>query len=235
MKKIFLIISFLPLFSSALPQNVGIGTNSPAGKLQVNHRSTPQTPGVLLVDSNQFQSGLIRFRNINSPKFIEAWGYSRSPVSSAEQYLDIWSDSLFIATFRGNGRVGINQLTPSERLDVNGNINLTGMIKANGVSGQPNQVLGTNETGNLAWTDRAQGTAGGNVGFGFWGDCSMNNITEYCPVSDSATFGDYFGHTVSMSGDYAIVGSYGDDGSVGINQGSATVYRFNGTNWVFMQ
>ena len=49
--------------------------------------------------------------------------------------------------------VGVNTTTPSERLDVNGNINLTGTIKTNGTDGQPNQVLMKNGQGDLAWGD----------------------------------------------------------------------------------
>jgi hypothetical protein len=47
--------------------------------------------------------------------------------------------------------VGVGTTTPVERLDVNGNINVTGTIKANGVDGTPNQVLMKNSSGNLAW------------------------------------------------------------------------------------
>jgi hypothetical protein len=49
--------------------------------------------------------------------------------------------------------VGIGNPAPSEKLDVSGNINLTGSIKANGVDGNPNQVLMKNNSGALAWGD----------------------------------------------------------------------------------
>ena len=52
--------------------------------------------------------------------------------------------------------VGIGNLIPAEKLDVNGNINLTGTIKANGTAGLPNQVLTTNSLGNLAWGDMCE-------------------------------------------------------------------------------
>jgi MSHA biogenesis protein MshQ len=40
-----------------------------------------------------------------------------------------------------------------ERLDVNGNINVAGTIKANGVDGQPNQVLMKDQSGAFVWGD----------------------------------------------------------------------------------
>jgi hypothetical protein len=49
--------------------------------------------------------------------------------------------------------VGVGTTTPVERLDVNGNINVAGTIKANGVDGQPNQVLMKNQSGVFAWGD----------------------------------------------------------------------------------
>jgi hypothetical protein len=61
--------------------------------------------------------------------------------------------SLFVSVACFAQQVGIGTTNPSERLDVNGNINVTGTIKANGVDGQPNQVLMKNGTGNLAWAD----------------------------------------------------------------------------------
>ena len=40
--------------------------------------------------------------------------------------------------------VGIGNPIPAEKLDVTGNINVTGTIKANGVDGTANQVLAKN-------------------------------------------------------------------------------------------
>jgi hypothetical protein len=45
---------------------------------------------------------------------------------------------------------------------------------------------------------------------------------------------DYFGYSVHISGDYAIIGAALDD-STHVNQGSASIYHFNGSSWVFMK
>ena len=51
---------------------------------------------------------------------------------------------------------GIGTTTPTEKLDVNGNINVTGTIKANGIDGTANQVLMKNSSGTLAWGDMCE-------------------------------------------------------------------------------
>ncbi len=51
--------------------------------------------------------------------------------------------------------VGIGNPAPAEKLDVTGNINVTGTIKANGVDGTAGQVLSKNNTNNLAWSNTA--------------------------------------------------------------------------------
>lgn len=52
--------------------------------------------------------------------------------------------------------VGIGTNTPSERLDVQGNINVSGTIKVNGTDGTANQVLKKSGTGELAWSSLSE-------------------------------------------------------------------------------
>jgi hypothetical protein len=52
-------------------------------------------------------------------------------------------------------------------------------------------------------------------------------------ASDGAAW-DYFGWSVSISGDLAIVGAWGDDDK-GIDSGSAYIFRWDGTAWVQQQ
>ena len=52
-------------------------------------------------------------------------------------------------------------------------------------------------------------------------------------ASDAAAVG-YFGESVSISGNKAIVGAYGDDDG-GTNSGSVYLFKFNGTSWIETQ
>jgi hypothetical protein len=50
-------------------------------------------------------------------------------------------------------------------------------------------------------------------------------------VASDRGSGDYFGYSVSISGDTLVVGSYGDDIGVNYDQGSAYVYMRSGSAW----
>ena len=53
--------------------------------------------------------------------------------------------------FAQNVGIGTNQ--PTEILDVRGNVNISGTLKANGVVGSSGQLLSIANNGNLAWSD----------------------------------------------------------------------------------
>jgi hypothetical protein len=154
MKTIIFLLAILITGINAAAQNVGISTNNPQAKLEINHTTTGNRPGLLLRDSSAFQAGSIKMQNISSGRNFQL-DASQFGTGKGLGYLDINADSTpFIATFRSNGNVGIGQYDPIEKLDVNGNVNIaTGTIKANGVAGQPGQMLMTNNSGQLQWAN----------------------------------------------------------------------------------
>jgi len=125
-----------------------------------------------------------------------------------------------------DGSVGIGTYLPSEKLDVNGNIKFSGELKPGGVSGNNGQVLQSNGDGTMGWTD-ASTSSGGSVGYGTWGGCDMANFSEYLPVTQDDPNLGAFGTSVSINGNYAIVGAQQDGGPAGTNQGSASIYSRN--------
>ncbi|MBW7839565.1 MAG: FG-GAP repeat protein, partial [Chitinophagaceae bacterium] len=87
-----------------------------------------------------------------------------------------------------------------------------------------------------AWGPVSKSGAGNTAGYGTWGDCSSNNISEYYPVTDATgSADDDFGYSVSISGNCAIVGAPYDDVGTNVDQGSASIYQWDGTGWVMMQ
>ena len=52
--------------------------------------------------------------------------------------------------------VGIGTGTPTQKLDVNGNVNVSGNLLIGGVAGQANQVLTTDNGGNTVWANLSQ-------------------------------------------------------------------------------
>ncbi|MFZ1527253.1 MAG: glycine-rich domain-containing protein [Ferruginibacter sp.] len=62
----------------------------------------------------------------------------------------------FIPVYCFSQNVGIGTTAPTELLDVNGNVNVRGTIKANGSDGNANQVLMKNNNGVLSWGDLSQ-------------------------------------------------------------------------------
>ena len=134
--------------------------------------------------------------------------------------------------------VGIGTTTPSEKLQVAGNIKAD-TVKPNAIKFTPNagagKILTSDATGNANW-QTSSAAAAGNVGFGGWGDCSVQNISGFNPVvANDGTEGDYFGHSVAISGNFAIIGAPRDDISFAADRGSAYIFFFNGTNWVQQQ
>ncbi len=71
----------------------------------------------------------------------------------------------------------------------------------------------------------AYGGAGAAYIFGFDG---TSWVEEHKLTASDGAGGDSFGTSVSLSGDAALIGAFGDDGQ----RGSAYVFRFDGTSWV---
>ena len=93
-------------------------------------------------------------------------------------------------------------------------------------------------------------------------DCNGNGISDYCGIEDGTELdcdgngvpddcdvakqfqeetkllasdgdnSDYFGDSVSISGDTAIVGAYKDNNGNGPDAGAAYIYRFDGSEWI---
>lgn len=251
MRKLFFLTPLICAHFFSAAQNVGIGTASPAAKLQVNHRSSTSA-GLALVDSADNFGGQLEFRNTNNTKRMVVAGYAASNFNNG-QFLDVRSDSVYTATFKGNGNIGVRNLDPQHPLDVAGDINTTGNLRANGIAGASGQVLQSNGNGTMSWVDmceykyyetfRTAGSStwtvpagvtkicielwgGGGGGAIHGGGGGGGYIKAYFPVTPGATVSYTIG-TGGTGGSFA--GSSGNTGGTSTaTVGSITINAFGG-------
>jgi hypothetical protein len=111
---------FLLLFSTDFlyGQNVGIGTTTPEGKLEIKHSSETQA-SLTITDTSTYFKGWIQFRKPNSSNTFDILGFGEGDAASEAQSLSFRTDSLVdIMTIRGNGNIGINKPDPESKLEI---------------------------------------------------------------------------------------------------------------------
>ena len=82
-----------------------------------------------------------------------------------------------------------------------------------------------------AYGDNVNGNNSGSAYIYHWNGFDWE---EYKLIPGDGNAGDYFGLSVAISGDRAIVGAYGDDDH-GSSSGSAYLFHWDGVNWIQQQ
>ncbi len=134
---------------------VGINNSNPAASLDV---ISPWAQTAIFSGSDQMYISLVEQGNYRgyigsfsgNPEDVDFGTHSEN--ASGKVHLTSGGDIPRL-TVTPTGNIGIGTQTPAEKLDVSGSINVTQTIKANGVAGQPGQVLSLNSNGNIAWQD----------------------------------------------------------------------------------
>lgn len=213
--------------------NTGIGTVSPAAKLDV--LSSSAYAARFASTSNQMYIGF--FENNTQRGYVGSYagaaedfdmGTSAINTSGKLHFTTMASPRM---TITPPGNVGIGTTTPAEKLDINGSIKMSGELKPNGIAGTAGQVLTSGGNGTMQWSSLTTSSNSPGNGNGGWGDCSIYNIDAYFPAAnEKGQATDLFGTEVSISGNYAIVGAPGDDENGLMNNGSATILKYNTVN-----
>ncbi|MCB9336650.1 MAG: hypothetical protein H6577_00820 [Lewinellaceae bacterium] len=129
------------------------------------------------------------------------------------------------------GNVGIGTSTPSEKLEINGAIKIDDTSNATPAAGTIRWNPATEDFEGYTGTQWKSLTSPETK---FWGNPNIiykSTETDKLTASDGAT-DDQFGWSVSLSGDYALIGAYGDSGNGnGSYSGSAYVFVRSGTAW----
>ena len=154
MKLLSLSGAALFLVFSCGAQGVGIGTNSPGARLQVNHRAGASSPTLRLFDSSQQSAGSMQFSNIVNASYWQVDAVIAG-ANGSQQALAIKTDSSTVLSLKGNGRVGINKPDPAFTLDVSGDANISGSLAINGDAGTIGQVLTSGGSSPASWANTA--------------------------------------------------------------------------------
>lgn len=149
MTKILSLVAMAFLCVQSVPaQNVGIGITTPISKLHIKG-----TGPLLRLDA---PAPSISFFNesVNLGSFFlnETDGSMNLATPSLSGGSIRFSPNNQLNTiFTNTGRVGIGTTAPTEKLDVNGNINLNGVLKFNGSAGGVGQMLVSTGTSSPEW------------------------------------------------------------------------------------
>ncbi|QHO62982.1 hypothetical protein MICH65_0001 [Candidatus Chazhemtobacterium aquaticus] len=109
-----------------------------------------------------------------------------------------------VLTPNGTGNVGVNNASPAYKLDVTGDINFTGALRANGTAGTTGQVLVSQGSSNPVWSD-ISGAIGGDAwlqggnSFGATGILGTNDSNDLQFETNNTTR-----MTIDTSGDVGI-------------------------------
>jgi hypothetical protein len=191
-------LNYIPKFQSANSltnsqlfddgTNVGIGTASPSEKLHIANAGNIQMDGGLI----SFRTnGRSRYFNSTNSNFSEIFNSGTSGLSNL-----ILADGTGELIRLEAGKVGIGTTTPSEKLDITGNLKFSGALMPNNLAGAAGQVLTSAGAGAPpTWQPNNSSPISGNANY-IW------NSTTVQPNSN-----------FNISGNGIVVGSFSSPGS----------------------
>jgi hypothetical protein len=162
------------LFTMLLNGNIGIGTKTPVYPLQVNGGGA--STSLMNFTTNTTGMGA-------ADGLLLGVSGSNAIMSNLENgYLRLGTNNLTRVAIDASGNVGVGTLAPGYKLDVAGDVNLTGTLRLNGATGTTGQVLTSNGASDPTW----KGTALSNTTrFAF-------EVSQFSPGTSSTSTGGIF-------------------------------------------
>lgn len=132
MKKTVILIAILCYINSAIfSQNVGIGTITPAAKLDLRHTSSLSSPTLLLYDNDLNNYSRLQFQNASGNKFWHVAGFINNTTDANSRLNFFHSVAGDVLSLTGDKKVGIGIGNPEYSLDVLGRIRVKTGITGN--------------------------------------------------------------------------------------------------------
>jgi hypothetical protein len=150
-----LIVMLLLLVNGLTAQNVGISTSAPDAKLHIVSNGAER--GMILEDAESFPLTGLQFTKTGSSENFEI---NRLLYDTPESsYFDFNYNGSPKMSLRGDGNLGVGTLNPTQRLDVDGNVNMNGNLLVDNTQGNPGEVLATMPDGSTGWSDPGFGNS----------------------------------------------------------------------------
>lgn len=127
LKSFIFLEGFLSMMLGVAGQNVGIGTLSPNHALEIHTNSISGGNVQLLLFEDESDFARLKFRNTSGATYWDIAGYSAKSAGDARLNF-YYSSTGDVMSLSGNGNVGIGTVNPAQKLDIVGNVNLTGKI-----------------------------------------------------------------------------------------------------------
>lgn len=195
---------------------VGIGTFNPQAKLEIKYNSgNHATPQIMITEDENSGFGRISYQSLGvNNKFWTMAGRTNATDASSNFNFFYFNGSSGqdILSLNGAGRVGIGTTSPSERLEVNGNMKISGNLAIGGTV-SPTERLEVNGNVKTEGTLSVKGelnrpsTGGANmvpICYGFVGLSGVEAGTGNFTVEKTST-GEY---EISISGENYSIGEY---------------------------
>jgi hypothetical protein len=118
MKKLVLFSGIVLVSIQLIAQNIGIGTTTPAAKLDIRHTSSISDPTLLLYDNSPSNFARLQFQNASGSKYWHIAGYIDDATNANSRLNFFLSNYGDVIGLTGEGKVGIGTQNPVEKLSV---------------------------------------------------------------------------------------------------------------------